>query len=188
MKFVLLLGLVLLTSTLQACFPIIAAGVGTGVLMTQDRRSNKAYVEDQQIEVSVTDRIDKEVKGTVHVNITSFNHRVLISGEVFDEAAKAAIGKIASTIDNVSVVNNELVVSDTSSLASRSNDSLITSAIKLQFIDSSSFSADHIKVVTENGTVFLLGIVNHAEADAASEIASTTNGVLRVIRLFEYLN
>lgn len=183
-----LLGLVLLTSTLQACFPIIAAGVGTGVLMTQDRRSNKSYVEDQQIEASTTDRIDKEVKGVTHVNVTSFNHRVLISGEVLDEATKSEISKIASAIDNVSVVNNELVVSDTRSLASRSNDSLITSAIKLQFIDNGSFSADHIKVVTENGTVFLLGIVNHAEADAASEIASTTNGVQRVIRLFEYLN
>ena len=188
MRPVLLLGLMLLTSALQACFPIIAAGVGTGVMMKQDRRSNQAYVEDQRIETSAAAHIDNEFKGVMHVNVTSFNHRVLISGEISDEAAKADIAKIVSAVENVRVVNNELVISDSSSLASRGNDSLITSNIKLQFIDSAGFSAEHIKVVTENGTVFLLGIVSHAEADAASGIASTTHGVRRVIRLFEYLD
>ena len=98
------------------------------------------------------------------------------------------IGKIVSAIEKVRNVNNELAVSSTSSLVSRSNDGLITSNVKLRFLNDNRFNADHIKVVTENGTVYLMGLVKHDEADAASDIASTTKGVQRVVRLFEYLD
>jgi len=178
----------LLMMSLQGCFPVVAAGVGTGVMMAQDRRSNHAFLEDQRMETRISNLINKEFKGVMHVNATSFNLDVLLTGEAPEEYTRIEIGKLVSRIDQVRSVNNELLISANSSLVSRSNDSLITSNVKLRFLNDKSFNAEHVKVVTENGTVFLLGIVNHAEADAASEIASTTSGVKRVVKLFEYLD
>jgi len=188
MRIVSLLLLVLLSGSLQGCFPVVAVGVGTGVMMAQDRRTSGAYVEDQAIESKASDRIGKQYKDNVHVNVTSFNRNVLISGEVPTDAVKTEIGKLASGIENVRNVNNELVVSGLTSLTSRGSDSLITSNVKIRFVDDKRFKADHVKVVTENGTVFLMGIVRHVEADAATEVASTTGGVQRVVKLFEYLD
>lgn len=189
MRIVSLLLLTLLAGSLQGCFPVVAAGVGAGVMMAQDRRTSGAYVEDEAIETKAFDRIGKAYKDSnVHVNVTSFNRNVLISGEVPSEMVKAEIGKLVRGIENVRNVNNELVVSGVSSLTARSSDSLITSDVKLRFVQDKRFNADHVKVVTENGTVFLMGIVKHAEADAATEVASTTGGVQRVVRLFEYLD
>lgn len=183
-----LLFVLLISAFLQGCFPVVAVGAGTGVLMTQDRRTSGAYIEDQAIEAKAFDRIGKLYGKTAHVSITSFNRNVLISGEVPSDAARVEIDKLVSSIENVRNVNNELIVSGHSSLATRSNDSLITSKVKLRFVSDKRFNADQVKVVTENGTVFLMGIVKRAEADAATEIASTTGGVLRVVRLFEYLD
>jgi len=145
-------------------------------------------IDDQKIESQAARLIDRQISGVMHVNLTSFNYHVLISGEVPDEPTKTEIGKIVSGIEKVRDVQNELAVSPTSSLASRSNDGLITSNVKLRFMNNQHFNADHIKVVTENGTVYLMGLVKHAEADAATEITSTTQGVRRVIRMFEYLD
>lgn len=189
MRVVSVLLLALLAGSLQGCFPVVAVGVGTaGVLMATDRRTSGAYVEDEAIEDKSNDRISKQFKDTVHVNVTSFNRNVLISGEVPNEATKTEIGRIVAGMQNVRNVNNELVVAGLSSFSSRSSDSLITSDVKLRFLRDKRFNADHVKVVTENGTVFLMGIVNHAEADAATEVASTTGGVQRVLKLFEYLD
>lgn len=188
MRVVSLLLIGLISGSLQGCFPVVAAGVGTAVMISQDRRSRDTFIEDQQIETAASELIDQQFKSAMHVNVTSYNHRVLISGEVLDESAKASIGKIVSDIRNVRDVNNDLVISSISSLASRSNDGLITSNVKLRFVNDKRFNADHIKVVTENGTVYLMGIVNHAEADSATEVTSTTKGVQRVVRMFEYLN
>ncbi len=183
-----LLLLVLASGSLQGCFPVAAVGVGGGVMMAQDRRTSGAYVEDEAIEIKASDRIGKQYKEKVHVNVTSFNRIVLVSGEVPSEAVKAEIGKLVSGIENVRSVSSELVVSGASSMTARSSDSLITTNVKMRFVDDKRFSANHVKVVTENGTVFLMGIVKRAEADAASEVASTTGGVRRVVKLFEYLD
>lgn len=188
MRIISLLLLVFVSGSLQGCFPVVAVGVGAGVMMAQDRRTSGAYVEDQAIETKAFDRIGKQYKNNVHVNITSFNRNVLISGEAPSDAVKAEIGRLVSGIENVRNVSNELVVSGPSSLTSRSSDSLVTSDVKLRFMQDKRFNADHVKVVTENGTVFLIGIVKRAEADAAAEVASTTGGVQRVVRLFEYLD
>lgn len=188
MRIVSLLLLVLVSASLQGCFPVVAAGVGTGIMMAQDRRTSGAYIEDQAIETKAFDRIGKQYKNAVHVNVTSFNRNVLISGEAPSEAVKAEVGKLVSGIENVHNVSNELIISGPSSLTSRSSDSLITSDVKLRFAGDKRFNADHVKVVTENGTVFLMGIVKRVEADAATEIASTTGGVQRVVKLFEYLD
>ena len=183
-----LLLLVLLSGSLQGCFPAVAVGVGAGVMMVQDRRTGGAYVEDEAIESKALDRIGKQYKSTVHINVTSFNRNVLITGEAPSDAVKTEIGRLVSGIENVRNVSNELVISGPSSLTSRSSDSLITSDVKLRFMQDKRFNAEHVKVVTENGAVFLMGIVKRAEADAATEVASTTGGVQRVVRLFEYLD
>lgn len=188
MRIVSMLMLALLAGSLQGCFPVVAAGIGTGVMMAQDRRTTGAYVEDESIETKAIDRIGKQYKTNVHVNVTSFNRSVLISGEVPSEAVKAEIGKLVRGLENVRNVNNELVVSGPSSLTSRSSDSMVTSDVKFRYMKDKRFDADHVKVVTENGTVYLMGLVYRAEADAATEVASTTGGVQRVVRLFEYLD
>jgi len=184
--FVLLLGLV--SGSLQGCVPVVAAGAGAGVMMAQDRRTTDVYVHDQEIETKAAELIDQQIDSVMHVNVTSFNYHVLVSGEVPDDATKARIEDIVSGVEYVRVVYNELSVSGTSSLASRSNDALITSNVKLRFVNDNRFNAEHIKVVTEDGTVYLMGLVKHDEADAASDIASTTQGVQRVVRLFEYID
>jgi len=188
MRIVSILLFTLATGSLHGCFPVAAVGTGAGVLMAQDRRTAGAYVEDEAIESKAFDRIGKQFKKDVHVNVTSFNRVVLISGEVPSDSVKSEIGRLVAGIENVRNVSNELVVSGTTSLTSRSSDSLVTSDVKLRFMSDKRFDAEHVKVVTENGTVFLMGIVKRAEADAATEIASTTGGVQRVVKLFEYLD
>ena len=183
-----LAGVILLTISLQGCFPVVAAGVGTGVVLAQDRRSKDAFIEDQRLEIRVSNLIYKEFKGAMHINVTSFNQKILLTGEVPEEYTSIEIGKLVASVENVRAVHNELTITVNRSLVSRSNDSLITSNIKLRFLNNRNFNAEHVKVVTEGGTVFLLGIVNHAEAAASVEIASTTKGVLSVVKLFEYLD
>lgn len=182
-----LLIILILSASLQGCFPVIAAGAGAGALMANDRRTSGAYVEDEAIETKAFDRIGKQYKSTAHVNVTSYNRNVLISGEVPDETAKAQVERIVANIQNVGKIHNELVVAGNSSMTSRSNDSLITSNVKLRFVGDQRFSANNIKVVTENGIVYLMGIVKPAEARAAGEVASGSSGVTRVVELFEYV-
>ncbi len=183
-----ILFILIISASLQGCFPVVAAGAGAGALMVQDRRTSGAYVEDQAIETKAFDRIGKQFQSAVHVNVTSYNRNVLISGEVPDDATRAQIEHIVANIQNVRKTHNDLLVAGNSSLTSRSSDSLITSNVKMRFMGDKRFSATSIKVVTENGTVYLMGIVNRAEAGAAAEVASGTSGVQRVIELFEFVN
>jgi len=183
-----LLCLLVLSAVLQGCFPVLATGVGSGALMATDRRSSGIYIEDEAIENKALARIGEQFKQRVHVNVTSFNRKVLLTGEVPDEATRAGIGKTAAAVENVRDVHNATVVALPSSLTSRSNDALLTSKVKLNFTNNKRFSPNHVKVVTENEVVYLLGLVKRAEADAASEIASTTGGVRKVVRMFEYLD
>jgi len=183
-----LLCLLVLSAVLQGCFPVLATGVGSGALMATDRRSSGIYVEDEAIENKALSRIGAQFKERVHVNVTSFNRKVLITGEAPDETTIAAIGNIAAGVENVRDVHNATVIALPSSLTSRSNDALLTSKVKFNFTNNKRFSSTHVKVVTENETVYLLGLAKRAEAGAASEIASTTGGVRKVVRVFEYLD
>ena len=183
-----LLCLLVLSAVLQGCLPVLATGVGSGALMATDRRSSGIYIEDEVIENKALSRIGAQFKERVHVNVTSFNRKVLITGEAPDETTIAAIGNIAAGVENVRDVHNATVIALPSSLTSRSNDALLTSKVKFNFTNNKRFSSTHVKVVTENETVYLLGLVKRAEAGAASEIASTTGGVRKVVRVFEYLD
>jgi osmotically-inducible protein OsmY len=172
---------------LQGCFTAAVVGVGTGVMVTLDRRSLGAQTEDESIEWKAGSRVGDEMRDRGHFNFTSFNRKVLISGEVVSAELKAEVGEIVARIPNVRGVYNDLIVGPSSSMVDRSNDSFITSKVKSRSVDSGKFNPLHVKVVTEGGTVFMLGMLTQAEADAAIQIARTTSGVRKVVPLFEIL-
>lgn len=188
MRYVYLIALALSAVNLQGCFPVVATGAGTGVLMAEDRRTSGTFIEDQGIELKGANRLGDRFKDTVHINLTSYNRTVLMTGEVPTEAAKQEAEKIVRGVPNVSNVINELAVAGNSSYTSRSNDSYLTSKVKVRFVDQGKFQVNHVKVVTENNVVYLLGLVTRKEADSAAEIARTTGGVQKVVKVFEYLD
>jgi osmotically-inducible protein OsmY len=173
---------------LAGCFGVAAVGVGTGVLMVSDRRNSETYVTDEGLELRASSRIREKFGDKVHVNVTSYNRMLLLTGEAPSESIKTEIGKIASEVPNVKSISNEIAIAGPSSLGGRSNDAYLTSKVKARFVDAKKFSAHHVKVVTEAGVVFLLGLVTQAEADAAADIARTTGGVQKVVRVFEIIS
>jgi osmotically-inducible protein OsmY len=184
-----ILGLIVLASAvpvLQGCFPLAVTGVGAAAVMATDRRTTGTYIEDESIEWKVIGKVRERFAGA-HVNATSFNRRVLLTGEAPVEEAKQQIEEAVRTIDNVKDVTNELQVAGASSLASRGNDALISSNVKARMVNNGKFSPLHVKVVTEAGVVYLMGLVSPQEGDAAVEIARTTSGVSRVVKVFEYV-
>ncbi|MDE2311360.1 MAG: BON domain-containing protein [Betaproteobacteria bacterium] len=188
MRYLNYLLLAAILGALQGCPAVVATGVGTGALMAADRRTTGTYIEDEVIEDKANSQISTKYKNTAHVNITSFNRHVLITGEAPNEETRAGIAQIVAGVQNVKAVSNELVVSGLTGITSRSSDSIITGDVKLRFLNNKVFNADHVKVITENGTVFLMGLVYRKEAETATEIASTTSGVQRVVKVFEYLD
>ncbi|MBA3998687.1 MAG: transporter [Candidatus Accumulibacter sp.] len=183
----LLLGATLLPA-LQGCFPVVAAGVGTGVFAALDRRTVGTQTEDETIEWKASARQRENFGEKVHVNFTSYNRKVLLTGEAPSAEIKAEVERLTASVPNVQGVYNELTVAGASSFSARSNDTYITSKVKARFIDAAKFSANHVKVVTEAGTVFLLGLVTQREADAAIEVTRTTSGVMRVVNLMEIIS
>jgi osmotically-inducible protein OsmY len=189
MRYPFLLALTTL-GLLQGCVaPVVAAGVGTGILMSSaDRRSAGTMVEDDTIESKAQKRIEEKYKDSVHVSVVAFNRFTLITGTAGSETVKMDIERIVGSIPNVKGIANELVVNTAAVSSTQSADSRITGNVKTRFIKSPAFKVDHVKVVTENSVVYLLGLVTRAEADAASDIASTTAGVQKVVRVFEYID
>ncbi len=183
-----LILLAVLVPVLSGCFGAAAVGVGAGALMVADRRLSETYLADEGIEIRAANRISEKYGDRVHVNVTSYNRTVLLSGEVPDAATKAEVEKIAAGVPNVKAISNELQVAGNSSLSSRSNDVYLTSKVKARFIDANRFSVNHVKVVTEDAVVHLMGLVTQSEANAAVEIARTTAGVKKVVRVFEVIS
>ena len=171
---------------LQGCGALMVTGAAATAVMVSDRRTTGTYVEDESIEWKVIDRLRDKFPGA-HVNSTSYNRRVLLTGEVHTEDIKKRVEDAVRKIDNVKEVTNELQVAGVSSMASRGSDSLVTSNVKARMVNNGKFSTNHVKVLTEAGVVYLMGLVTPAEADAAVEIARTTSGVNRVVKVFEYL-
>lgn len=182
--------LVLIIAALQGCVAVVATtAAGGGVLVAVDRRTNAAMLEDEGIELSAQNRISenfKQYSDTMHLNVTSYNRNVLITGEVPSEEVKSGIEKFIKDTQNVRNVTNELVIAEPTSFGSRSNDTLITSKVKSRFIEARKFQPNWVKVVTENKVVYLMGIVNHKEAADATDIAAYTSGVDKVVKVFEY--
>ena len=173
---------------LQGCAAIAVGGIAGAVVMSEDRRTVGTITEDTAIELKASSRIGQKLKEGVHINAFSFNRMLLLTGEVPDAAAREEAERIARGIEYVRGVYNELTVSGVSSYTVRSNDSLITSKVKTRFLDSRKFNGIHVKVVTENSVVYLMGLVKREEANDATEIARTTSGVQKVVRVFEYID
>lgn len=182
-----LILLATLVPVLSGCFGAAAVGVGAGALIYADRRTTESQVTDEGIEIRAGNRIAEKFGSNTHVNITSYNRTVLLTGEVPDAGVKAEVEKIVASVQNVKAISNELQIGAPSTLSSRSNDAYITSKVKARFIDANQFAANHVKVITEAGVVHLMGLVTQKEAAAAVEVARTTAGVQKVVRVFEFV-
>ncbi len=172
----------------SACAPLIIGGAAvSGALMYTDRRTSGAQLEDQAIEFKAGPRLKEALGERAHLNVTSYNRLVLITGEVASEADREAAERAVAAIENVRSTVNEAAVMGLSSLTARSNDTLLTSKVKAAFIDDGNLQANAIKVVTERATVYLMGRVTEREAAKAAEIARTVSGVQKVVRVFEII-
>lgn len=185
-----LICLALLSPALNGCGPAVVAGgggrAGAAVQVAEDRRSTGTIIDDQTIESKAHNRISDKYDDQVHVEVSSFNRLVLLVGEVPNQQVKVDIGVIALDVDNVRNVQNELTIGANTSASTRDNDAYLTSKVKARFVNEGKFQANHVRVITENSVVYLMGLVNRKEADAAADIASTTGGVRRVVKVFEY--
>jgi osmotically-inducible protein OsmY len=181
-----LLGSLLVS--LQGCVAVLAGGMVAGAVSATDRRTLGAQTEDKAIAVKAETHLPQIVGDAGHVNINSYNRKVLLTGEVRDEAMKQAVEKDVRGITNVDNVINELEVAGPSSYTSRSSDTLITSKVKLSLADKKTVSANSYKVVTERGNVYLMGLVTQREGNIAADVAKGVSGVMRVTKIFEYIS
>ena len=177
-----------LIGSLQGCVPLVIGGAAMGAAASMDRRTLGAQTEDKSITVKAEVQVPKLVGDAGHVNIASYNRKVLLTGEVRDEAMKAAVEREVRGIENVVTVINELVVAGPSSYTSRSSDAIITGNVKGSLVEMKTISATSFKVVTERGTVYLMGRVTQREGDLAANIAKSVSGVQKVVKIFEYLS
>ncbi|PKO41569.1 MAG: transporter [Betaproteobacteria bacterium HGW-Betaproteobacteria-3] len=174
--------------SLSACLPLLAGGAVGGTLMAIDRRTSGTQVEDEGIELRSASRIRENVTGDVHINVTSYNRQVLLTGEVPNEQTKQLAQQVVSQVDNVRSIVNELGVEANSSLATRSSDTLITGKVKATLVDTPDLFANAFKVVTERGTVYLMGRVTQREADRVADVVRGISGVKRVVRVLEIIS
>lgn len=181
------LAAVTLTIGLSACAPLIVGGAMGGALVAVDRRTSGAQLDDQGIELRATNRLRDQMGNRARAAVTSYNRRVLLTGEVASAADKELASKIVSGVDNVAEIVNELSVTNSPTLTERAADTLITGRLKASLVDAKDLSANAFKVVTERSTVYLMGRVTQREADRATDIARNTSGVQRVVRSFEIL-
>jgi osmotically-inducible protein OsmY len=175
-------------TSLSACAPLIVGGaLMTGVVAT-DRRTTGTLVEDESIEIKVAAAIRQNLGDRVHLNVTSFNRRVLLTGESANANDKAQAEKLAQSQENVQTVVNDLAVMSPSSLTQRSRDSVLTGQVKAAFLDAKDLHVNAIKVVTERGAVYLMGRVTSREAKRATDIARGVSGVVKVVQVFESIS
>jgi len=186
-RFLSLVAILSLAGALGGCAAVVVgAGAAAGYSAYEDRRSTGTQVDDQRIESRASSAIDQRFGWKVHVNVTSYNRQVLITGEVPDAVTHAEVEKLVSAVPGVRTLANELTIGPLTSLAARSGDTVVTSNVKTRFLGAKNFNPVHVKVVTEAKVVFLMGMVTEVEANAASEIARTTDGVKKVVKVFEY--
>jgi osmotically-inducible protein OsmY len=172
---------------LQGCVPLmIGAGGAAAYSSLEDRRTTGIQIEDEAIETRASNRISDRFGSRVHVNVTSYNRVALLTGEVPDDAARAEAEKIVRAVPNVREVTNDLQVAGISSYPARANDAYLTTKVRGRLFDTKRVSPVHLKVVTEAGAVYLMGVVSEAEAEEAVDIARNTGGVRKVVKVFEY--
>ncbi len=179
-----------LTPALNGCVAVVAGGAAaTGFLMAEDRRKTGVYLQDEEIELHGMNRVHELFpQASVNVSVTSYNHNVLLTGQAPDESTKAKVEESIKGIANVHTVYDEITISGVPSLTSAANDSAITTKIKAKLLDGKGVNFNHVKVVTEAGVVYLMGLLTHAEGEEAAEVAAHTGGVVRVVKVIEYID
>jgi osmotically-inducible protein OsmY len=179
----------LVVGALSACAPLVLGGAAVGgTLVVTDRRTSGTQLEDESIELKAVGRISDALGDRGHVNVTSYNRQVLLSGEVPNERDRALVQQVVSRVENVASIVNELGVMPTSSLAQRASDSLITGKVKAAFVDATDLYANAFKVVTERGVTYLMGRVTQREANRATDIARGVSGVQKIVRILEIIS
>jgi osmotically-inducible protein OsmY len=182
-------GAVLVLATcMTACAPFLVAGVAGSALVATDRRTSGTQLEDETIELRASAKVRDTFGEKVHVNVTSYNRQVLLTGEVPSDRERQAVAAIVEKVENVKSVANELSAMPNASLGSRSNDLVVTGKIKATLIDSRDLFANAFKVVTERNTVYLMGRVTQREADSATALIRNVGGVNKVVRMFEIIS
>ena len=177
-----------LVGALSACVPLVMGGAMMGSLVATDRRTSGTQLEDEGIELRAAARIRDSLGERVHVNINSYNRRVLITGEVPNQQDKQMVEQLVSRVDTVQQVVNELAELGLATLTQRSSDALVTGRVKAGLVDAKDLYSNAFKVVTERGTTYLMGRVTQREAERATEITRSTNGVQKVVRVFEIIS
>ena len=176
-------------TTLSACAPLLIGGaIWGGTMVVSDRRTSGTQIDDQAIELKSVRRISDVIADRGHVNVTSYNRLVLITGEVPTEADKTAVEQAVMRIDNVRSIVNELTLAAPSSLSARSNDTLMTSKVKASMVDTKDIQANAFKVVSERSVVYLMGRVSEREANRAADVARGVSGVQKVVKVFEVVS
>lgn len=188
MKNVKLFILIGILALLHGCAAVVVGGAATSANVAHDQRTTGTFIEDEAIELkslkAFTD--DKEIYNQAHLNVTSFNTIVLVTGEVPTEELRQRTIQIVRNIAKVTLVHDEISIAGPSSLMSRSGDTLITTKVKTKLIAEKNLDGTHVKVVTENGVVYLMGLLTREDADKATEITRQTGGVQKVVKLFQY--
>jgi osmotically-inducible protein OsmY len=179
---------ILLGTQLTACGPAIVGGAAAAGVVAADRRTSGTFLEDQSIELKAKKAIiDNIGAANIDVGVTSFNRNVLLTGQAINEEAKTKAETVARTIANVRTITNEITVEEKNTFTQNNNDAYITSKVKARMLKENKFPANYVKVVTESGVVYLMGLVTQQEAEDAVEIARGTEGVQKVVKVFEYI-
>ncbi|MDH3316970.1 MAG: BON domain-containing protein [Gammaproteobacteria bacterium] len=178
------------TALLGGCVAAVGAGVVTGAAVAYDRRSAGTFVDDELIELKSIGALqdDSELWNYSHISVTSFNNIVLLTGECPSEALRQRAAEIVAKVQKVRKVHNEIIIAAPTSMMSRSEDTVLTGKVKTALLNKEDLEATRVKVVTEDGVVYLMGLVTQKEADAATEVTRRVGGVKRVVRIFEYID
>jgi osmotically-inducible protein OsmY len=182
--------LLMLIPLLHACAVAVVAGGATGVTVAHDRRTTGTFIEDQAIELKANKGFytDKELYEQAHLNVTSYNTVVLVTGETPSEELRNRAIDIVRNIPKVTHVHNEITIAAPSAMVSRSSDTLITTKVKTKLLTAKGFDGTRTKVVTEKGVVYLMGLLTREKSDIATNIVRQVGGVQKVVKLFQYTN
>lgn len=183
------LSLAAAAATLSACAPLAVGGAAlTGAMVVGDRRSSGAQLDDQGIELRAANRLRDQMGTRARINVTSYNRRLLLTGEVGNANDKALAETVGKQVDNVLMVYNELGIANSPTFTEKAEDSLLTGKVKAGLLDTKQISANSFKVVSERGTVFLMGRVTQREGTVAADVARGVGGVQKVVKLFDYIS
>lgn len=174
--------------TLPACAPLVIGGIAAGTaIVATDRRTTGAQLDDKTIQVRVANELSSALKGNdIHINVNSFERRVLLTGEVPNEAVKKQAAEIAARSANVRVVNNETVVAAPSTFGERTDDNALGTRVRAAFVNTRDIAFNSVDIVTERKVIYLMGAVTQKEGDVAAHVASRVSGVQQVVKLFEH--